>query len=64
MMNRKQHEALADYLAANVFFDEEGQEVLPDSADVNGFSLFLERYTEGLAIEQAAVEHLVENWEK
>ncbi len=64
MMNKKQHEALADYLAANVFIDEEGQEVLPDSADVNGFSLFLERYTEGLAIEQAAVEHLAENWEK
>ncbi|MHA7965447.1 xylulokinase [Paenibacillus sp. CAU 1782] len=64
MVNKKQHEALADYLAAKVFNDEEGQKVYPDSSDVNGFALFMERYTKGLAIEQAAVEHLVENWRK
>ncbi|MNJ81894.1 hypothetical protein D3C77_809420 [compost metagenome] len=55
---------MADYLATKVFKDAEGQEVYPDSSDVNGFSLFMERYTEGLAIEQAAVDHFVENWKK
>jgi Sugar (pentulose and hexulose) kinases len=64
MVNKGQHEGLADYLTAKVFNDAEGQEVYPDSADVNGFALFMERYTEGLAIEQAAVDHFVENWRK
>ncbi|GIQ69488.1 ATPase [Xylanibacillus composti] len=62
MVNKDQHEDLADYLDTKVFNDKEGQVVYPDSADVNGFALFMERYTEGLAIEQAAVDHFVENW--
>ncbi|NQX66944.1 FGGY-family carbohydrate kinase [Paenibacillus alba] len=64
MVNKEQHEGLADYLTTKVFNDAKGQEVYPDSADVNGFALFMERYTEGLAIEQAAVDHFVENWKK
>lgn len=64
MVNKEQHECLADFLANKVFHHAEGQEVYPDSADVNGFALFMERYTEGLAIEQAAINHLVENWKK
>ncbi|WP_127529275.1 xylulokinase [Paenibacillus kobensis] len=64
MMNKEQDDCLADYLTAKVFKDAEGQAVYPDSADVDGFSLFMERYTEGLAIEQAAVDHLVENGKK
>lgn len=64
MVIKEQHEGLADFLANKVFHNAEGQEVYPDSADVNGFALFMERYTEGLAIEQAAVDHLVENWKK
>jgi len=62
MNNKEQEESLADYLANKVFKDAEGQEIAPDSADVAGFALFMERYTKGLAIEQAAVDHLVENW--
>lgn len=64
MANKEQHEVLDDYLNTKVFKDAEGQEVYPDSADVNGFALFMERYTEGLVIEQAAVDHFVENWNK
>jgi len=64
MRNKEQHECLADYLATKVFNDTEGQEVFPDSIDVNGFALFMERYTKGLAIEQAAVDHFVENWKE
>ena len=62
MVNKEQHEALADYLTTKVFNNAGGQVVYPDSADVNGFALFMKRYTEGLAIEQAAVDHFVENW--
>jgi sugar (pentulose or hexulose) kinase len=60
--NRGNGEALADYLENNVFKDAEGVEIKPDGADVAGFELFMERYVKGLAIEQAAVDHLVENW--
>jgi sugar (pentulose or hexulose) kinase len=62
MVNKEQGEGLAEYLATKVFKGTEGQMVYPESADVDGFALFMERYTEGLAIEQAAVEHFVENW--
>jgi len=61
MVNKEQDEILSDFLCHKVFHDKEGLVVYPDSADVNGFSLFMERYTEGLAIEQAAVDHFVEN---
>lgn len=61
LVNKEQHECLADYLTTKVFSDAKGQLVDSDSADVNGFALFMERYTAGLAIEQAAVEHFVEN---
>lgn len=64
MVNKQQHEGLAEYLTTKVFIDAEGQEVSPNSADVNGFALFMERYTEGLAIEQSAVDHFVENGKK
>lgn len=59
--NRSSGETLADYLENKVFKDAEGVEIAPDAADVAGFELFLERYVKGLAIEQAAVDHLVEN---
>ncbi|OMF68171.1 FGGY-family carbohydrate kinase [Paenibacillus sp. FSL R5-0766] len=64
MVNKQQHEGLAEYLTTKVFIDAEGQEVSPNSADVNGFALFMERYTEGLAIEQSAIDHFVENAKK
>lgn len=64
MVNKEQHASLADYLNTKVFNDAEAQEVYPGSADVNGFALFMERYKEGLAIEQAAVDHFMENWKK
>lgn len=64
MVNKEQHEGLADYLTTKVFNDTEGKEIYPNSIDVNGFNLFMERYTKGLAIEEAAVTHFVENWKK
>jgi sugar (pentulose or hexulose) kinase len=64
MINKQQHESLPDFLATRVFHATEGMEVRPDRTDVEGFDLFMERYTQGLAIEQAAVDHFVENGKK
>lgn len=63
MTNKEQGETLADYLEQRVFRQAEGQLVAPDEADVKGFERFMERYQAGLAIERAAVEHLLENKE-
>ncbi|MFB5676824.1 xylulokinase [Paenibacillus terreus] len=62
MSNKDQQESLEDFLDTKVFKDVEAQEMYPDGFDVKGFEVFIERYKKGLAIEQAAVDHLVENW--
>ena len=58
MKNKSEGESLGDYLSAHVFAGETGETLKPDEADVKSFDAFLARYTEGLAIERAAVEHL------
>lgn len=63
-IGKTHHESLSDYLTNKVFKGVEGQKLYPEPADVNGFTLYLERYKEGLAIEQAAIDHLVENHRK
>jgi sugar (pentulose or hexulose) kinase len=64
MVNKEKNKGLAHYLTNKVFKHGEGQEVCPNPIDVDGFALFMERYTKGLAIEQAAVDYFVENWKK
>ncbi|MGG4142271.1 FGGY-family carbohydrate kinase [Paenibacillus algorifonticola] len=61
LINKDEQESLDDFLEQKVFKDVEGQEIAPDSSDVLGFEVFMERYNKGLAIEQAAVDHLLEN---
>lgn len=61
LINQGEQETLDVFLEQKVFKDVEGVEVAPESADVKGFEAFIERYRSGLAIEHAAVEHLVEN---
>jgi len=61
LINQGDQETLDVFLEQKVFKDVEGVEVAPESADVKGFEAFIERYRSGLAIEHAAVEHLVEN---
>jgi len=51
-------ETLEDFLAQKVFAGVKGSRVEPDAGDVKGFAAFMERYTEGLAIERAALTHL------
>lgn len=58
MREKKDGESLGDYLNNRVFAGEKGETLAPDPEDVKGFDAFLARYTEGLAIERAAVEHL------
>ncbi len=61
MINKDQEERLDDFLEQKVFKDVEGQGISPVESDVKGFEVFIERYRSGLAIEQAAVDHLLEN---
>ena len=58
MVNKAEGEELAAYLAEKVFGGNAGSKVEPDAKDVEGFETFIKRYTEGLAIERAAVEAL------
>lgn len=61
MINKDEAQGLDDFLEQQVFHDVEGQEMAPDAADVQGFEAFIARYRAGLPIEQAAVDHLLEN---
>lgn len=58
MVKKKDSESLADYLNANVFAADAGTKMEPVQADVEGFDVFMKRYTEGLAIERAAVDSM------
>jgi len=63
MSTKEAGESLEDFLDQKVFQGVESTELAPDATDVAGFAAFIERYRAGLAIERAAVEHLLENWE-
>lgn len=58
LVNKEAGESLEDYLNHKVFAGQEGEEVQPDTGDVQGFNEFMVRYKAGLAIERAAVENL------
>ena len=58
MIHKKDGESLDVYLTNHVFKGNTGSKVDPDPADVAGFEAFINRYTKGLAIERAAVEHM------
>ncbi len=58
-MQRKQEgETLETYLSDKVFAQIESHCVEPKEEDRKGFAEYMEKYTEGLAIQRAAVEHL------
>lgn len=58
MMNKGKQESLSDYLATKVFNNMEEEEIHPESMNVAGFDLFMDRYIAGLEIERAAADHL------
>ena len=59
LVNRQDAESLEVFLNRAVFGAEQGETVEPDSADAAGFEAFMVRYKEGLAIERAAIDHLL-----
>jgi len=58
MANPSVGEPLDDYLKNRVFAGNSGTRMEPDPTDAEGFTAYMERYTQGLAIEQAAVDCL------
>jgi len=58
MINRAGNESLEDFLNQKIFAGKTGTTVAPDPKDVAGFNEFMKRYTQGLAIERAAVDNL------
>lgn len=58
MANRADNEPLEDFLKQKVFAGKQANSVAPAPEDVAGFNEFMKRYTQGLAIERAAVENI------
>jgi sugar (pentulose or hexulose) kinase len=58
MIRKKENEPLEAYLSNKVFAGDNSTTVAPDQRDVDGFTAFMERYKEGIAIERAAVHAL------
>ena len=58
MLNKEEKEPLEAYLSNKVFAGDNSTTIAPDQRDVHGFTAFMERYKEGLAIERAAVDAL------
>lgn len=56
--NKASGQTLEDFLTETVFSTNQGTSVAPDPVDSKGFSVFMERYKKGLAVEKAAVENL------
>ena len=48
-------QTLADYLTTRVFAGADVDEIKPEPADVAGFNAFIERYTQALPVQRAAV---------
>ncbi len=58
MLRRQPGETLDSYLKNRVFGGQTESVMEPDPKDVEGFDAFLQRYTDGLAIERVAVDCL------
>jgi len=58
MKRKGEKQTLEDYLAEKVFKGESVSKAEPNPKDKEGFEAFIKRYSKGLAIERAAVEHL------
>jgi sugar (pentulose or hexulose) kinase len=58
MLHKVENEPLEAYLSNKVFAGENGTTITPDRRDIEGFTVFMERYKKGLVIERAAVDAL------
>ncbi len=57
-MSDRSDKTLDKWLSDNVFSSAQTNVVAPDPDDVNGFDKFMKGYTECLAVERSAVDHL------
>ena len=57
MDRKKEAESLSEYLSEKVFRGQTGSCIKPEPEEVEGFETFIQRYKDGLAIENAAIEH-------
>ncbi len=58
LVQKEEKEKLDTYLKRKVFLEDNGSTIYSDEQDVTGFDHFLERYKQGLTVEQAAVDCL------
>jgi hypothetical protein len=58
LLRKKEGEPLEAYLSNKVFVGDNSATIAPDQRDVDGFSVFMARYKEGLSIERTAVNTL------
>lgn len=58
LIHKSTNESLEAYLSNKVFAGENGMTIAPDQRDVDGFTVFMERYKKGLVIERTAVDAL------
>lgn len=58
MLHKEEGETLAAFLEKKVFAGQKGTKEEPHKEDVEGFDVFMKRYSAGLGIERAAVECL------
>ena len=58
MVGRDEGESLEHYLDHKVFAGQDVSTQAPETADQEGFAQFLTHYTQALAVERSAVEHL------
>jgi sugar (pentulose or hexulose) kinase len=58
MLHKTTNETLDAYLANKVFAGEIGTTIAPDREDIDGFTVFMEKYRKGLVIERTAIDAL------
>lgn len=58
MADKKEDEALPDFLSDRIFISQEQLTEQPDEEDVKGFGQFMRRYREGMDIEYSAIKHM------
>jgi sugar (pentulose or hexulose) kinase len=58
MVHKETNEPLEAFLANRVFAMENSATIIPAQSEIDGFSVFMERYKKGLVIERVAVDNL------
>jgi sugar (pentulose or hexulose) kinase len=58
MVHKEINEPLEAFLANRVFAMENSATIIPAQSEIDGFSVFMERYKKGLVIERVAVDNL------